>query len=58
MHLFFSMQSLNDHRESSEMEGKASSEAQSRHILEHQPEAALGENENSEVDTNGKCGVL
>ena len=52
------MQSLNDHRESSEMEAKASQEAQSRHLLEHQPEAALGENENSEVDTNGKCGVL
>jgi len=45
-------ESLNDHRESSEMEAKASSEAQSRHILEHQPEAALGENETSEVDTN------
>ena len=46
------MQSLNDHRESSEMEAKASSEAQLRHLLENQPEAAF------EVDTNGKCGVL
>ena len=56
--MFLSLQSLNDHRESSEMEANASPEAHSRHVLEHQSEAAIGENENSEVDTIGECGVL
>ena len=56
--MYFSLQSLNDHRESSEVEAIASPEAQPRHVLEHQSEAAPGENENSEVDTNGECGLL
>ena len=51
------MQSLNDHRESPEMEANARVKVQSRESVEHQSEALpVGEHENSKVDIGGSVG--
>jgi len=47
-------ESLNDHRESPEMEANARVKVQSKQLVEHQSEALpVGEHENSEVDIGG-----